>query len=486
MRESLRSEDFVAAFCRLAKGIYQCVRVPLFVGFLVLLQGCTSGDSKYTKYGIGKDLYSSDLELATRNLDIYLGYICHQSGIGAPIGGDGLPYCQYGSMGLAQWTLLVQSGFNDIDRRCDGYLAWLENVRHRDAFYNSQLNQVARLTNSILTATNPTTGIAIGIVAEAFGYAKSVFNDHQARIMLGYESSTIKTIVSERRIEFRKKFSDVGVRYKPDAVYILRSYLRICMPYTITMDANTYARATATGTSKEIMEQNDPEQVRKSIISKTLFDDIPPGGSRDEFESTDPDLNKGKPKINGARGGHEGSILLSRGKLMQQNLCLPTADQTGGFYTKTRNAIRLYEWALHEDAKAVNGQIDTEKEEGNLIRLNGCPRHFLNAYERYKYNDASALMGFQDTLHAAVLMQGLSLKKADGTTDIDVKEFKTGKFDKPTRAAISAISAVIAEKRPSKFKEIDKAAKKLGVRNPEKELTPLLFGEISRAQAIKF
>ena len=38
---------------------------------------------------------------------------------------DTIASCDMSKYGNAQWLVLVGAGFNDIDRRCDSYLAWL-------------------------------------------------------------------------------------------------------------------------------------------------------------------------------------------------------------------------------------------------------------------------------------------------------------------------------------------------------------------------
>ncbi len=224
------------------------IRLALAVFATLAIAGCqVAGDLDYAKSGIGADLYSGDIAQATANLETYLGFICKQASVSTVEGPDGYPACSYQAFAPTDWTIVVQTGFNDIDRRCDGYLQWLEEVRLRGSLVNAQLNDAGRLTNQVLTALYPTAGITIGIVGEAFGFARSAFNNYQNRVLLGFEGSTIKTIVSERRLAFRIQFAKILFQYKPDAVNTLRSYLRICMPYTITMDANTFARSITTG-----------------------------------------------------------------------------------------------------------------------------------------------------------------------------------------------------------------------------------------------
>lgn len=364
----------------------------LSILFTLLLAACQSPTQSYLKNGIGNDLYSSDLRRATENLDIYLGFICHQAGIVAPTADDGFPRCR-SPMQTTEWTLLVQTGFNDIDRRCDAYLAWLESVRHRDRFYSSQLNQIGRLTNAILLATSPADAIAIGIVAEAFGYGQSLFNDYQTRIMLGYESSTIKTIVSERRLDFRLKL--VGERFtnKPGVVYVLRSYLRICMPYTITMDANTYARASASG-APALTRANDPELVRQSILGVIIPESatapvVDQGGT----DSRDPPVDPDDALSEFERTRMKTSMV----RRLQMALCVQNGKgRLGPANSPTRTAIAGFEQATKDNdpssAIVVNGSIDSQTGFLSIVAMGACNTQvYNNAYERTRYRTADNL-----------------------------------------------------------------------------------------------
>jgi hypothetical protein len=385
------------------RAIFQVRRLAAYVAVVVAaaaLAGCNA-DRRYIQNGIGDDLYSSDIMQATTNLETYLGFICHQAGIVAPTADDGFPRCRR-PMQTTEWTLLVQTGFNDIDRRCDSYLAWLEYVRHRDRFYSSQLNQIGRLTNAILLATSPADAIAIGIVAEAFGYGQSLFTDHQARIMLGYESSTIKTIVSERRVDFRTTFATVEILNKPAAVHVLRSYLRICMPYTITMDANTYARASASGVTG-LTRANDPEMVARSLLSKKLLESLPARGAIGDLGKTGGGEGGGPENKPGGdlRTTFEKTKLRKEDLVrVQLHICVTPPDGILGL--KTRTAIKLAEYR-YDGTEGPNDQLDNQRNVDWLLTSELCDikqnnRGFQNVFEKYSYPTPNDVDLFQDIL----------------------------------------------------------------------------------------
>ena len=314
-------------------------------------------------------------------------------------------------MRTTQWTLLVQTGFNDIDRRCDAYLAWLEYIRHRDAFYRSQINQIGSLTNAILIATSPADAIAIGIVAAAFGYGESLFSDYQTRIMLGYESSTIKTIVSERRLGFRAEFAKAGIRFKPDAVYVLRSYLRICMPYTITMDANTYARANAIGISAR--ELSDPARVVDSTLSVGPLSAVDqPTGNRGDTEIT---ITQEDPNVIALFGKKSGRSLAAV-KSVQRRLCV---FPSGRVEPQTRTAIAIYRRRIGTGDESGSGLFPRQGREADLF-YNTTPsdcnrKKFLNTFERDEFTNDQAFRDFLGRFNDANL-NGIRFDNVDGMT----------------------------------------------------------------------
>jgi hypothetical protein len=354
------------------------VALPL----IAAIAGCqAAGDIKHATNGIGDDLYSSDLALATRNLETYFGFICRQANIPTISGPDSFPNCDYASIDSEGWTVVVQTGFNDIDRRCDGYLEWLEEARHRAVFVNSQINSAGRLTNQILTAVVPSAGLAIGIVSEAFGFAKSAFNDYQTLIMLGYEPSTIKTIVSERRLAFRVQFSSVVFKYKPDAVNVLRSYLRICMPYTITMDANTYARALATGNGL-------PNYVNSSIERDTIVGENALAGP---ITATTGVFNPDR-----GEGTSSPPVVARINKAVQEALCVKGDGEKG---PRTTEAIKVFQYVRQEPE---TGELSVPDENAIINTLGACNAAFENFLERFDFanrpDNPDALAGLRDDL----------------------------------------------------------------------------------------
>jgi hypothetical protein len=84
------------------------------------------------------------------------------------------------------------------------------------------------------------------------------------------EGSTVETIVIGRRLAFREAFADAVVRFKPDAVKILRDYLRICTPYAIKMSVNSYSRAHLTGAVT--IQDLETARLRESLLTAQIGD----------------------------------------------------------------------------------------------------------------------------------------------------------------------------------------------------------------------
>jgi hypothetical protein len=343
--------------------------------------GCRlSGDSDFSRNGIGADLYSGDIAQATENLETYFGFICKQANVPTTVaaGENEYPVCTYAAFTRQDWTIVVQTGFNDIDRRCDAYLAWLENVRLRGSYVNAQLNDTGRLTNAILTSLAPSAGVAIGIVGEAFGFARSSFNNYQNRALLGFEGSTIKTIVSERRLAFRDEFSHVLFRFKPDAVNALRSYLRICMPYTITMDANTYARSISSGMG--LPRSFDPAAERDAIVGENaLSARTSESVARPNPTNSQLSIAQEEPNVVKLFGTGSGKTAASV-RAVQTRLC---AASDGIVSSETVLAVTNWRRALVSQMVEGDDRLPlTPGEERNILTLPLCDAtKFTNYYE---------------------------------------------------------------------------------------------------------
>ena len=105
----------------------------------------------------------------TALLTQYIGYICKQAGLEL-IPDEPAASCSDRGFSSQQWVQFVKAGMNDIDVRCDAYLAWLDNRRRSAEPLLRQIGDMGKATGSILDAT----GVGphpMNIVGIAFGMA---------------------------------------------------------------------------------------------------------------------------------------------------------------------------------------------------------------------------------------------------------------------------------------------------------------------------
>jgi hypothetical protein len=202
----------------------------------VLLCGCDTLDNRYTREGIGTEFYTAEVADAARLQDFYVGYICQQAGLSVDQVGTAL-VCREPSVSRV-WEIFVQAGMNDIDRRCDGYLTWLDNKRRNVGPIHQQILDSEAATLAIIAATAVDPTKAIAVVAAAFGLAAHSFTNFNSRFLFEVEKSTVQSVVLTRQQKYRETLPIV-IDNRPAAIYALRQYLRLCMPMTIETQINT-------------------------------------------------------------------------------------------------------------------------------------------------------------------------------------------------------------------------------------------------------
>lgn len=201
------------------------------------LIGCNAAGSRYFTQGIGTDLSSSDVVNQTNLQEIYLDNICRQAGLPTIETQSGAS-CAIDAINADAWTTFVQAGLNDIDQRCDGYLEWLDNRRRSSAPILQEMADAGTAADLILTAAKVGPG-PIAIVAASFGLLRSSFTNFNSRLLLEVDHSTVQAIVLTKQNEFRKGLLGKTIDNRPAAIYALRSYMRLCMPFTIETEINT-------------------------------------------------------------------------------------------------------------------------------------------------------------------------------------------------------------------------------------------------------
>jgi hypothetical protein len=155
---------------------------------------------------------------------------------------------------VTAWPVMVQAGLNDIDARCDSYLAWLDQKRRENAGILTEIGAVRfavdALTNPAVVTVSPLA------LAAAFGLATNTVNNFNS-LLLQLDHTTVQSVVFVNRRIFREKLLKLPIDNTPMAIHALRSYLTICMPMTISTNINS----TVTVFQQAGPNAIDPEQL---------------------------------------------------------------------------------------------------------------------------------------------------------------------------------------------------------------------------------
>lgn len=202
------------------------VRWPRFLAMMLPIAavGCSPSDTQYYRFGVGTVLSDPSAAGQTEAQDQYVALICRQAG--SPDGSCAV-----------DWNTFVQAGMNDLDQRCDGYLAWLDNRRRSVGPILQEIGDAQTTAAALLLATG-SGAAAIGIAAAAFGFARDSFNNANSRLLFEVNHSTVQAIVLANQTRLRTEMRGKVIASRPQAIYALRQYLRVCMPFTIETEIN--------------------------------------------------------------------------------------------------------------------------------------------------------------------------------------------------------------------------------------------------------
>jgi len=392
---------------------------PLLVcaGIAFTVAGCDPlTDRRYNREGVGTELYTSEVAAATEAQDHYVAYICNQAGLAAQ-------NCAIDTFSPTTWTLFVQAGMNDIDQRCDAYLTWLDAQRRDREPVLRQLATMAAATQSIMTVSGAGTD-SLTIVAEAFGLASATYSNWNSRLLLAVNQSTVQTVVYSRQTQFRDTIKNEAVPDRPRAIYLLRNYLRICMPTTIEADINT---------SMTLVQRGDPQTAKDNPVVKTA-------GSARILDVTKPIPAGPKPPAPSSdrRGDVEKRMSDPTIRDIQQALCVVPAD--GKLGPDTRAAVKGY--------LSLKNQPDTseqfDRRTPGLLRdaadrIRSCrAQHLTNVYEAVTYgepaNRQDVIKSLQRTLARQLRDRAAALQLVESGQFGDDTN-----FDDPTRSAIAEL-----------------------------------------------
>jgi hypothetical protein len=325
----------------------------LLVPTLLLITSC-SPDAGLRQYAsaVGPDLYSSQTIRNTSLLDAYTTSLCQQAGIA-----DASGRCQIST--TDGWKTFVDMGLYDIDQRCDSFL---DSLYYKDKSNDAVLAQVSNtrsLTSAVLDAA-AASNVAMRIVAAAFDFSESSFRNVNTTLLQALDATTVKSIVFKRQQDVKREIYSATISNRPQALHALRTYLRVCMPFTIEMEANalltTFQRTGDSGNAL-ISFYNKP-QTADTVVHK-------PARSR---LGEDPSVIE----LFGTGTAKRPKDL----QTVQRKLCAPT---TGRFDPATRAAVNIYREST--DDKNKDWHVLSRAEADRLL-----DRNFPNC-DRSKYID---------------------------------------------------------------------------------------------------
>lgn len=204
-------------------------------------------ERRYFTEGVGVDLYTSDRDKQVELQNQYVDFLCKQSG------------------SECNWATFVQAGMNDIDQRCDGFLTWLDARRRDREPVLQEITAVSTAAHTIMTVSGASPK-SLDIMTAAFGLASATYNNWNSRLLLAVNQSTVQEVVYSSQGKFRDKIKTFVVNDRPTAIYLLRNYLRLCLPTTIEANINTSTTLVQRGAVVAAQQNLVVSNVRSGII----------------------------------------------------------------------------------------------------------------------------------------------------------------------------------------------------------------------------
>ena len=352
-------------------------------------------DVRLASSGIGTALHSEETAAYFPVHRTYFGYLCataevpHRSGSATADSPD----CLYQEFGPNDWNTVVQAGLNDLDLRCDSYLAWLDNRKRSQSPLLKQLSDTATRTQAILRFAGAS-NLAIDVVAQAFGYAADSVINYNSRLLFEIDTSTVQALVLGRQRDFRTELVGMMFNNKPAVEHALRSYLRICLPFTIETDINNiitvYQRTEAAPSSPLI----SAESSRAAIgATRRLTADMPVSTTI----VRPPVLPSVRVTELFAPGSRYGDADVDQ---VQEAFCL----SPGPVGRQTKIAVRIFEtYRGNSPLVKKDGRITDKDEYALAVKSGKCDAaQFKNIHEVEKLNTPARVKAFLNRLNEKV------------------------------------------------------------------------------------
>ncbi|MBY5664532.1 hypothetical protein [Rhizobium leguminosarum] len=366
----------------------ESLRILTFALALIVPSACQGPNAGYLQNGIGSELSASDIATATKTQNLYFSHLCAQAGAAASC--SAIP-----SIDRTAWTMIARQGMNDIDRRCDAYLQWLDDKKRSRAPILSEVRDLNSATVAIVGALDPSNGIALQVLAASFNLITRSIDNYHSRLLLEVDSSTINSVVLRARNDFRVNTRMAYYDTRPDAEYVLRSYLRLCLPFSIETNINNYTTLAAQGI--RVDSQNSINTFPSQVIGPFA------GGVERRFSSTGAFPPDPLPKaLNGSITTWEKALQPNDLRTIQEYLCV--REPASRFGANTRAAINIWREAStgSRDPKPLDSRegatlLSTAKKDGECAN-----EHFRNIYERIHLGKPETEVAFIAKLATAV------------------------------------------------------------------------------------
>lgn len=401
MREKTRSncaETGAGERCRLLTKL----AAHASIGLALVLGGCAQ--NMLLPNQMTPDIVTSSTAQRAEGPARYFGAMCLRAGVSTFEVAQDEPRCDIEDVSVEEkWLSVVAAALNDIDERCDTYLHALDQARRDRTAFRRKLLSVSSATNIIVSQTQSNGAKALAIVEEAFGFVTGTMNNYYSRLILETDKSSVETLVRKLRNAYRAKFDLVtrGMIYGfPGSFYVVKGYLRLCLPATIEAEINS----TIDSTQYDNVSRFTAGEVRNPLLA--VLDAIPGleragsapakgngshgGGTQPPI--TDPPITKPPvvvdpdPTISPFIGATEQSIRISEARQIQRSICVKNIDgQFGRTGSETRRKIRiakrairrfLFEKGSASEARRLidNNFIGTQTELNFLTGMPDCPR----------------------------------------------------------------------------------------------------------------
>lgn len=354
--------------------------VALLPVAMVSLAACDPAlEQKYYKEGVGTEITRPDITTVTALQDLYLSELCRQTGMVPMVDGVCSP------VGVTpNWGVIAEAGMNDIDARCDAYLAWLDDKRRSQEPILSEINAL-QTTSQALMRVAGVGADPITMVGLAFGLASNTFTNIRSRLLLEANHSTVQSIVLSRQKEYRDGLMKQRVVTRAEAVYALRSYLRICMPMTIEMQINTtitiYEQAGVTGVA---IKRDNPLIDPRTVTRNAPVGAVPLVSSQKVVQIERPVL----PTIPGLTDitAKDNPELRGQSDLNQLQSALCAKADKGVVGALTRAEIKIFKVGTYLPDDPKRGETQVSPDEVRKIKTSGeCPDTAKNYYEKVRY-----------------------------------------------------------------------------------------------------